>query len=76
GQVLPSWVIDAVCVVPNGPHPSYADGYSERDNAFYAAWDPISRDRKAFEAWIDEHVRGTAEHAAHLASIGREPSRA
>jgi len=75
GQVLPSWVIDAVAVVPGGPHPSYADGYSERDNAFYAAWDPISRDREQFAAWIDRHVRGTADHAGYLQSIGREPAR-
>ncbi len=74
GQVLPAWVVDAVCVVPGGPHPSYADGYSERDNEFYSAWDPISRDRDAFEGWIDEHVRGTDDHADHLASIGREPA--
>jgi glutaconate CoA-transferase subunit A len=75
GQVLPSWVIDAVAVVPGGPHPSYAEGYSERDNAFYAAWDPISRDRDRFEAWIDRHVRGTTDHAGYLESIGREPAR-
>jgi glutaconate CoA-transferase, subunit A len=72
GQVLPAWVIDAVVVVPGGPHPSYADGYSERDNAFYAAWDGISRDRDSFAAWIEQHVLGTADHAGYLASIGRE----
>lgn len=60
GVVLPAWVIDAVCVVPGGAHPSYADGYSERDNDWYAAWDPISRDRAAFQAWLDEHVFGAA----------------
>lgn len=54
GIVLPSWVIDAVCVVPGGSHPSYAAGYSERDNPWYASWDPISRDRDAFTTWLDE----------------------
>jgi glutaconate CoA-transferase subunit A len=54
--VLPHWVVDAVCVVPGGAHPSYAHGYYERDNAFYEAWDEISRDRGRFVAWIDEHV--------------------
>jgi glutaconate CoA-transferase, subunit A len=71
GQVLPAWALDAVCVVPAGPHPSYADGYSERDNEFYAAWDGISRDRETFERWIEEHVLATTDHAAYLASIGR-----
>jgi glutaconate CoA-transferase, subunit A len=54
--VLPSWVVDAVAPVPGGAHPSYADGYSTRDNAFYAAWDAISRDRDAFRAWMRAHV--------------------
>ena len=54
GVVLPSWVVDAIAVVPNGAHPSYALDYTERDNAWYASWDPISRDRAAFTAWLDE----------------------
>lgn len=54
GVVLPSWVVDAVCVVPGGAHPSYADGYSERDNPYYAAWDDIGRDRDRFERWVDD----------------------
>ena len=52
GIVFPSWVIDAVCVVPGGAHPSYAHGYSERDNAAYEAWDPISRNRDTFVDWL------------------------
>ena len=54
--VLPSWVITAVAVAPRGAHPSYAAGYYERDNAFYQAWDAISRDRDRFRAWLDEHL--------------------
>jgi glutaconate CoA-transferase, subunit A len=46
--VLPSWVVTAVAPVPGGSHPSYAAGYSARDNVFYQAWDPISRDREVF----------------------------
>lgn len=61
--VLPSWALTAVCHVPGGAHPSYALGYSERDNRFYQAWDPIARDRETFSAWIDEYIRGTADFA-------------
>jgi glutaconate CoA-transferase, subunit A len=57
--VLPHWVIDAVCVVPGGAHPSYAHGYYERDNDFYERWDEISRDRERFAEWIEEHVFST-----------------
>ena len=65
GIVLPSWVIDAVCVVPNGAAPSYALGYYERDNAFYEAWDPISRERESFLAYLEEHVYGSAAAPEH-----------
>jgi glutaconate CoA-transferase subunit A len=61
GVVLPAWVLSAVACVPGGAHPSYAAGYSDRDNAFYQSWDEISRDRESFSAWIDEHVRGTVD---------------
>ena len=62
--VLPSWVLTAVAVVPNGAWPSYAAGYSVRDNAFYAEWDEIARDRDRFEAWMRENVLETSEAAA------------
>jgi len=54
--VLPSWVITAVCVVPGGSEPSYAAGYSVRDNDFYSEWDDIARDRDRFTEWMREHV--------------------
>jgi glutaconate CoA-transferase subunit A len=54
--VLPAWTVAAVCHVPGGAHPSYADGYSVRDNAFYAAWDDIARDRDSFQDWMRQHV--------------------
>jgi glutaconate CoA-transferase subunit A len=54
--VLPSWAIGYVALAAGGAHPSYALGYSDRDNDFYVAWDAISRDRLRFGAWLDEHV--------------------
>ncbi|MEU1606364.1 CoA transferase subunit A [Micromonospora matsumotoense] len=57
GQVvLPGWAVTAVAEVPGGAHPSYAQGYSVRDNDFYRAWDAVSRDRDTFRDWLDRHV--------------------
>src|ERR671911_2985866 len=67
--VLPSVVIDAVAVEPEGARPSYADGYYDRDNAFYEAWDPIGRDRERFSGWMDRHVLGVENFSEHLKSI-------
>jgi glutaconate CoA-transferase subunit A len=54
--VLPSWTVGYVAAAPGGAHPSYALGYTTRDNDFYQAWDLISRDRGKFLRWLDEHV--------------------
>jgi glutaconate CoA-transferase, subunit A len=68
--VLPSWVVDAVCEVPGGAHPSFAIGYSSRDNDFYRAWDDISRERDSFTAWIERHILGTNDFVEYQASVG------
>ncbi|MEJ3744067.1 CoA-transferase [Actinomycetes bacterium KLBMP 9797] len=54
--VLPGWAVTYVAAVPGGAHPSYAMGYSERDNAYYQAWDAVSRDRATFTEWLDSAV--------------------
>ena len=51
---LPRWAVTRVAVVPGGARSSYAHGYYDRDNAYYRAWDEISRDRDRFRAWLDE----------------------
>lgn len=56
--VLPAWVVDYVAEVPGGAHPSYALGYSARDNDYYAKWDAIGRERAAFTAWLSEVCDG------------------
>src|SRR6478752_4117082 len=56
GVLIPGWVVDAVAEAPGGSQPSYALGITSRDNDFYRAWDPISRDRDSFTAWMQEHV--------------------
>lgn len=70
--VIPSVAISAVAVEPGGAHPSYADGYYDRDNAFYEAWDAIARDREKFREWMEEHVLGVGDFAEHLESIRGE----
>jgi glutaconate CoA-transferase subunit A len=49
--------------VPGGAHPSYALGYSQRDNDYYVAWDAISRDRERFLSWLRSDVLGGAAEA-------------
>jgi len=71
--VLPSWVVTAVSCVPGGAYPSYALGHYVRDNAFYLAWDGISRDRASFTRWLQRHVLDTPDHTAFLRSLKAAP---
>ncbi|HEY2112102.1 MAG TPA: CoA-transferase [Dongiaceae bacterium] len=65
--ILPHWTVGAITVVPGGAHPSYAQGYYMRDNAYYLAWDAISREREGFLAWMKENVlaKGPEDFLAH-----------
>jgi glutaconate CoA-transferase, subunit A len=65
--VLPAWTVGYVAHVPGGAHPSYALGYTQRDNDYYVAWDAISRDRERFLRWLKTDVFG-APSPAGLAS--------
>jgi glutaconate CoA-transferase subunit A len=68
--VLPSCVVTAASIVPGGAWPSYAQGYYARDNAFYRAWDEISRERDTFRGWMQRHVLGVRDHAGLLRAVG------
>ncbi len=61
--ILPHWVVTAVCKVPHGATPAYAQGYYGRDNAFYRAWDTIARDRDMFQDWMRHHIVEAADFA-------------
>jgi glutaconate CoA-transferase subunit A len=65
--VIPAMIVDAVVVEPWGAHPSYAQGYYDRDNDFYVAWENISREPGKLERYLDEFVRGVPDRAAYVA---------
>ena len=64
--LVPGMIVDAVVVEPWGAHPSYAQGYYDRDNEFYVAWEAISRDPAKLARYLDEFVYGAAERAAYM----------
>jgi glutaconate CoA-transferase, subunit A len=70
--LVPGLIVDAVVVEPWGAHPSYAQGHYDRDNAFYLAWDAISRDEALLQGWLDEWVRGVSGRAEYVEKLGAE----
>ena len=46
-------------------------GYYDRDNESYLAWDKLSKDHSAVLAWLDEWVYGLENHAAYVRNTGK-----
>jgi len=70
--VIPEFIVDAVCHVPYCAHPSYTQGYYDRDNAFYLDWDKVTESREAVKAWLDEWVYGIKDRAEYVEKLGAE----
>ena len=70
--LIPGLIVDAVVHEPYGAHPSYVQGYYDRDNDFYLKWDEWSRDQATTEAWLGEWVYALPDRAAYLAKLGQE----
>ena len=68
--MIPGLVVSAVCRVPYGAHPSYAQGYYDRDTEFYLRWDAMSRDPASLDRWLDEWVHGVPSREAYVEKLG------
>jgi len=69
--LIPGLIVNAVVHEPYGAHPSYVQGYYDRDNESYLTWDKLSQDHAAVLAWLDEWVYGLENHAAYVRKIGQ-----
>lgn len=70
--LIPGFIVDAVCHVPYCSHPSYTQGYYDRDNTFYLEWDEISKTREAVQAYLEEWVYGVKDRDEYWEKLGPE----
>ncbi|HEX2980634.1 MAG TPA: CoA-transferase [Anaerolineaceae bacterium] len=68
--LIPEFIVDAVVHVPYCAHPSYTQGYYDRDNEFYLQWDKISESADAVRAYLDEWVYGLPDRDAYWQKLG------
>lgn len=68
--LIPGIVVTHVVKEPWGCHPSYAQGFYDRDNDFYVAWEEISRSAETYRDYLNEFVHGCKERAAYLKKLG------
>lgn len=64
--IVPGLVVDAVVQEPWGAHPSYVQGYYDRDNEFYVGWDEISRDPDRLQEYLHEYVYGVEGRSGYI----------
>jgi glutaconate CoA-transferase, subunit A len=70
--MIPGIVVSAVCHVPFASHPSYSQGYYDRDNEFYLAWDKISESKELTQKYLDEWVYGVKDRNAYWKKLGEK----
>jgi glutaconate CoA-transferase subunit A len=70
--LIPGFIVDAVCHVPYAAHPSYTQGYYDRDNAFYLQWDKISESPESVQRYLEEWVYGVPDRQAYWEKLGLE----
>jgi glutaconate CoA-transferase subunit A len=73
--LIPGLIVDAVVHEPFGCHPSYAQGFYDRDNDFYVSWRDISQNESRFNSYLNEWVFGVTDRAEYVARLGDALSR-
>lgn len=69
---IPALIVDAVVHEPFGAHPSYVQGYYDRDTEAYIAWDIISREHGSLLQWLDEWVYGLSGRAEYVEKLSSQ----
>lgn len=68
--LIPDFIVDALVEEPWAAHPSYAQGYYDRDNDFYIEWNTIAREPDMLEKYLDEWVYGLENRAEYAKKLG------
>jgi glutaconate CoA-transferase subunit A len=69
--LVPGLLASHVVHEPWGCHPSFVQGYYDRDNDFYVRWEAISRDPRGYADWLEAFVLGVPDRATYMEKLGR-----
>ncbi|MUV60224.1 CoA transferase subunit A [Halobacterium sp. CBA1126] len=64
--------IDYIVEEPYGSHPSYAQGYYDRDNDAYLNWDEVSQTHESTQEWLDEWVYSVADRDEYIRKLSSD----
>ncbi len=70
--IVPSFIVDHVVHEPFGCHPSYVQGFYDRDNDFYVSWDQISRSSEQYQKYLEEFVMECPDRNSYIKKMDRD----
>lgn len=70
--LIPGMIVDAIVIEPFAAHPSYAQGFYDRDNQFYVDWYRISKDQTSMENYISEWILEVSNRKEYWEKLGKE----
>ena len=73
--LIPGLIVSAVVHEPFGCHPSFAQGFYDRDNEFYVRWREISEDEASFNRYLEEWVHGVRDRGEYVRRMGADLDR-
>ena len=73
--LIPGLIVSAVVPEPFGCHPSFAQGFYDRDNDFYVRWREISKDESLFNRYLEEWVYGLSDRGEYVRRMGADIDR-
>ncbi|HEY6659497.1 MAG TPA: CoA-transferase [Pyrinomonadaceae bacterium] len=73
--LIPGLIVSAVVHEPFGCHPSYAQGFYDRDNDFYVRWREISQNETLFNRYLEEWVYGVRDRGEYVRRMGTDVDR-
>jgi len=63
-------IVDAIVIEPFAAHPSYAQGYYDRDNQFYVDWYNISKEQESMKKYISDWIFGISDREEYMEKLG------
>lgn len=73
--LIPGLIVSAVVHEPFGCHPSFAQGFYDRDNDFYVRWREISKDEALFNRYLEEWVYGLRDRGEYVKRMAADLDR-
>jgi glutaconate CoA-transferase subunit A len=70
--VIPGFHVKAIVEEPWGAHPSYSQGYYDRDNQYYTDYEKTTRTREEHQKFLEKWVYGVSNRKEYVKLLGAE----